>query len=154
LDWCSVFACKQFDIERSCGATTNWKRIGTVDGLNDYQKDRHYQFIDEYPALNKVNYYRVKMIDPNEEVVYSDVRAVFLEPAELQEIVLAPNPTSGEMDVYSIEPIQQLSVWDLNGTRLIITDMPHLELESLNVGLYCLRIETKTGIFTRKISKY
>jgi hypothetical protein len=154
LDWLSVFAYKQFDVERSCGATTNWKRIGTMDGLNDHQKNRHYQFVDEYPALNKVNYYRVKMIDPNEEVVYSDVRAVFLEPAELQEIVLAPNPTSGEMDVYSIEPNQQLSVWDLNGTRLLITDMPHLELGLLDAGLYCLRIETKTGIFTRKISKY
>ena len=78
---------KAFDVERSLDAR-NFEAIGTVTATN-LRSDNKYSFIDKNPAIGVV-YYRLKTIDKDGTVRFSDVVAVNTKlPGKL---AIYPNP--------------------------------------------------------------
>ncbi|MCR6720493.1 MAG: S8 family serine peptidase [Chitinophagaceae bacterium] len=82
-----------------------------------------YQYVDTEPGKTGVRYYRLKMVDFDGGVSYSEVRAVYIS-SEMQWQVY-PNPTTGaSWIVFQSEAGEkiQVVVYDINGKRVLQKD--------------------------------
>jgi Secretion system C-terminal sorting domain len=76
----------------------------------------------------------------------------------LKAILIFPNPTDGLLNIISPdEPITGVEVYDVRGRRIyethFINNSYTANLESLETGIYFVRITTKIGQITKKIVK-
>ena len=78
----------------------------------------------------------------------------------LENITLVPNPTTGELRITNYElRIEDIEIFDVYGKKLlsnhlIPTSSNHLiNIFHLQAGIYFVRIQTETGIITKKIIK-
>ena len=81
----------RYEVERSLGDAAHFSRIGDVTGQQT-GTTQAYTFRDRQPPLNTPLYYRLRMLDVDEQVEYSPIRQVLLERKTLSG-TLAPNPT-------------------------------------------------------------
>lgn len=82
-----------------------------------------YQYVDTEPGKTGVRYYRLKMVDFDGGVSYSEVRAVYIS-SEMQWQVY-PNPTTGaSWIVFQSDEGEkiQVVVYDINGKRVLQKD--------------------------------
>jgi len=105
------------------------------------------------------------ILKPGEYRLYSDkvlpafkdlATATFKNPT-IQDVRIYPNPATSNIQVISGNTIQNVSLFSLNG-RLIRTEQPEsssvlLNLSQLKSGIYLLRIQTNSQLFTKKIVK-
>jgi len=92
LEWETSFEMnsKSFIIERSNDLNT-FEAIGTVDASRESTDKQQYRFVDDGPSPG-VNYYRLRMVDQNEDFNYSKtVDAVIY--AENPLFTVSPNPS-------------------------------------------------------------
>lgn len=82
-----------FAVERSMDGIT-FKTIGHVAAAGTSVMRRDYGFTDEAPLLG-TNYYRLKMVDQDHTVEYSDVKVVVFGSAD--RMVVFPNPAGPEI---------------------------------------------------------
>ncbi|HSI77728.1 MAG TPA: T9SS type A sorting domain-containing protein, partial [Lunatimonas sp.] len=88
-----------FEIERSMGATDDFKNIGAVAAMGWKDSITEYEFIDEdLPLFGGNLLYRIKQVDINETYAYSDVMSIHTPEVELTKGVWRayPNPTHGD----------------------------------------------------------
>ncbi|MCF8283324.1 MAG: hypothetical protein K9J45_23210, partial [Bacteroidales bacterium] len=78
-----------FDIERSNDGR-HWETLGFVPGHGTTQAEQSYAFTDERP-LPGVNYYRLRQVDFDGKMEYSDIRSVMME-GSANGIAVYPNP--------------------------------------------------------------
>ncbi|MEQ8472913.1 MAG: alpha-amylase family glycosyl hydrolase [Marinoscillum sp.] len=64
-----------------------------------------------------------------------------------------PNPTHGEISVITGEEIQGLALHDLSGKILMTTSTSQLNISALQDGLYVLKVQTESGIYSQKVIK-
>ena len=111
-----------FDVERSIGNNSSWKKIGFLEGYGTTTKARYYEFIDEDATTEGVYFYRLKQNDTNGAFEYSNT--VQFEVSAPSEYTLAqnfPNPFNPSTQiVFQLkEDIQvELSVFDLLGRQV------------------------------------
>ena len=84
-----------FVLERSFDAI-NFDEIGTVDGAGNSQGEIDYSFSDR-DVRTGMTYYRLKQVDFDGTMHYSDLRAVSREHTSA---FAYPNPTSGKLNIY------------------------------------------------------
>ena len=72
----------------------------------------------------------------------------------LPNISVYPNPTSGQLNITHREQnIQQISIFDIFGTKQLGTKQTTIDISHLSVGVYFVQIITGKGIVTKKIIK-
>jgi hypothetical protein len=80
---------KEFAVERSTDLF-EFVRIGSVDARDETNGRTQYSFVDESP-LSGISYYRLKMIDNDDDYNYSNMRDIVIG-SDSEEIQVFPNP--------------------------------------------------------------
>ena len=83
---------------------------------------------------------------------------IAIEEIEKAEVVVYPNPTTGELKVESGKlKVERVEVFDVYGkrhaSRVTCNEMT-IDISDLQVGIYFIKITTDKGIVTKKIIKY
>jgi len=67
-----------------------------------------------------------------------------------------PNPFDSSITIKSSHKITEITIFDINGKKLyhqLKPDNSSIDLNTLDVGLYILKLKTKTSVFYKKILK-
>lgn len=135
-----------FEVERSKDVE-NWKKIGQVIGAGNTSYQMDYMFTDVNPYMG-INYYRIKQVDYDGNLSYSDIRAVSFTG----EMMLVPNPSNGNFTVVgmpenttnSLQLInslgQVISIVEIQSASCSFTDL------NLASGVYYLTINNQETI--------
>ncbi|MBN1464531.1 T9SS type A sorting domain-containing protein, partial [candidate division KSB1 bacterium] len=111
-----------FDVERSIGNDSNWKKIGFLEGHGTTTEAKFYEFIDEEATTEGVYFYRLKQNDTNGAFEYSGtVQFSVSAPSEYGLAQNYPNPFNPSTQiVFQLkEDVQvNLSVYDLLGRQV------------------------------------
>lgn len=149
-----------FEVERSTDAI-NFTTVGRVEGAGNSTSLLNYNFNDVKP-LNGLSYYRLKQVDFDGAVSYSDIVGVTL--GKQSSVVMYPNPTQNEftIDIANASENTTVSIFDLNGrevfTRAYNQSEPSANKqisiqakETLSAGLYMVHVATNGTIFKQKL---
>jgi Secretion system C-terminal sorting domain len=153
-----------FIVERSVDAV-NFSMINTTKAAGTSSSIRYYSYADDISSLINVKtiYYRVKLVDLDGRITYSNITSVNLK----NEIGLQvwPNPFISKVlisiNTQESEKIN-MSLFDMQGklirqykTKAVkgINNLELNSLENLPIGIYNLRVESETGIKSFKLKK-
>ncbi len=137
-----------FSVERSLDGF-NFEEIEKIKGAADSYKILSYDAIDENP-LNEISYYRLKQVDFNGQMRYSDIVSVDADNSKATIGNIAPNPTASSVnfDFYtSVTGELNYEIMDLTG-RVLISKSQLLEngytklsvlMNDLPNGIYFLK---------------
>jgi hypothetical protein len=153
LNWETAFEQNnfQFVIERSTNGSA-FQEIGKIDGRGNSNEPTNYLFMDTNP-MNGLNYYRLKQIDTNEKVYYSDIVSIRFNNPTIAEVQFYPNPVrSGEdiklnVNLYQMKGLK-LEIFDTMGNALQNTMLKSGEnaiSQNLKPGVYFLHFITLEG---------
>jgi hypothetical protein len=147
-----------FDVERSIGNDSNWKKIGFLEGYGTTTEIKYYEFIDEDATTEGTYFYRLKQNDTNGAFEYSNVVQFSVSaPSEYALAQNYPNPFNPSTQiVFQIkEDIQvSLTVYDLLGRQVATvvdqqmkagTHKVTFDATDLSAGLYFYSL--KAGSF-------
>ncbi|MES2429649.1 MAG: T9SS type A sorting domain-containing protein [Bacteroidota bacterium] len=153
-------AIKEYQIERS-GDNIAFNNIGVVLP-KDSMVGRHYVFLDSTP-FNGLNFYRIKIIDLNNEYRYSDTNSLIFSIDTIQNDIIKVYPNPAQDFIYvtgnfsgvslKISIVNQMgknlyqSVFPNNGQQIKI---PIINLER---GVYFLIITDGVDMQTKKFIK-
>ena len=140
-----------FEIEKSRDGR-KFTAIGQVDGHGTTNDPQQYIYIDEKLAVGKT-YYRLKQVDFDGNVVYSDVAMVQYESEDAPRLNLYPNPTLGnsikiEMEGVSGTTEMQIAFFDQLGKLQMQVTLPvddtgyvsgEVSVDNLTSGVYVLK---------------
>ncbi len=149
-----------YEIERSVDGT-EFNRVGQIDGAGNAVNINTYKFIDNRP-LSGYSFYRLKQIDINGNFDYSPIKSVHLNPQDLFEFSMSPNPIQSNQLLTLKHPnlvsekLYYINISDLHGKviwRQQITSRKGYTTISLNdppQGIYLVTLLAEDG---RRISK-
>lgn len=150
LDW-STFKEERntgFGVERSTDSR-QWQQIGFVptaaaEGNSNDKLD--YTAYDGAPATG-VNYYRLKQVDADGKVTYSEIRQVAFGSDNA--ISIYPNPTTDRLhiEVRDWSKVTEVRVSDINGKMVFRAKeaMNGISLGQLSRGTYLVQVEQTNG---------
>lgn len=157
LSWvtASEYQNKGFEIMRSEDGVI-WESLGFIQGAGESQEWEDYHFTDREPLKN-LSYYKLKQIDLNESVNYSDmIHFMYRASSSLS---IYPNPAERLLYVEcSGMDVRHVSVTDLYGVVQAIDfvgeaaspqDIVKLEVHTLNPGVYFLVVGNRRVKFIR-----
>ncbi len=146
-----------FDVERSWNGTefTSFTRKAALNGTrNDYNTKDYLSRLAARPS-NTI-YYRLKMVDKDGYFKYSSVVVLKWTDLENALVSISPNPFTTYIQINTRLGINQAQVLD-NGGKVLVstTSIPNgrLNLASLPVGTYYVRLHTSEGVITQKVLK-
>jgi hypothetical protein len=151
LTWASNLNGSSFEVWKS----TNGSSFNKVASLN-YNSNGQYQYID-YQTTAPNNYYKVKQIDANGSIVWSNI--VLLKnkiSTTLQIESLYPNPTANSLNVLVGSPkVTQVSLLIFDNNARLIKKQPltlqvgqnntQIDVSALSKGLYILKLVSSNG---------
>ncbi|MCL2511837.1 MAG: Ig-like domain-containing protein, partial [Bacteroidales bacterium] len=84
--------------------------------------------------------------------------AIATEEPNLEDIMVYPNPTSGEITIENGElKIENVEIFDIMGKKITfnfqLSTFNSIDLSHLPTGVYFLRIQTESGIVVRRVVK-
>lgn len=144
-----------FYIERS----TDGKNFKTIDHFNSINSTVSYSYIDSFPEMNNINYYRIREIDNNAATSYSSIRNIKYIKEELIKVFPVPAFTSFTVvftDVLNQKPNnmvlyndmgQMVYVKNLYGTK----GKEVVDVNELRNGTYIIKITTAHGTVNKTI---
>ena len=150
--------------EGGAGETANWTTIGTVDGRGTTTTAQRYQFTDDrLPYTARTLTYRLKQVDLDGSVSYSDPRTVEYTVSEVELRTPFPNPVRQQATVQFAVPERQkvtLRVYDVLGrqVRTLVSgerdgrSTARLNTEDLSSGVYFLRLRTDGQVHTTRFT--
>ena len=154
LTWTTVseFNTKHFNIERSTDGHI-WVKIGIVAAKN-YPSE--YQYIDQNPKLNEVNYYRLCTVDIDGKQTFSKIVSIKFDKSF--SFQLSPNPVS---DILTVAvPTNDgaiFTVYDIWGRILKHqtgnTVRQQIKINDLPNGIYFLSVEQNGKFASKKFTK-
>jgi hypothetical protein len=138
-----------FDVERSTNGK-QYETIGFVQGKGTTQRVSQYAFMD-MSAAQGLNYYRLKQLDKDGKVHYSEVRVVDMDGGIGKGMEMYPNPANSYTEVQNKEGKEWISyrILNVSGTTLRQGPMKgissRVELEGLASGIYLLEATDENG---------
>ena len=93
-----------FEVQKSLNGQ-NWNTIDFVKGLGTTNEVNQYDFIDDFPFLEK-SYYRLKQIDFDGAFEYSNVIAINYDSSK-RNITVFPNPSNGMINLQIDNPSEK-----------------------------------------------
>jgi uncharacterized repeat protein (TIGR01451 family) len=143
LQWTTSFSSteKHFDIELSNNGFY-FTTIGTVQSTQS--NNRNYTFIDS-KVINKINYYRLKMVDQNGQTSFSETRKVNLGDNDLLPVTIFPNPAkNGFVDLKIPSNYKQLIITIKNSAGMFLNQQ---NFENNNQQITLNTINLKSGLY-------
>lgn len=149
-----------FVLEHSRDAIT-WDFLDQVQGQGNSTSLTNYNSIDDRPFLGE-NYYRLKQVDFDGSIEYSDVRIVEFNGTSDGDIILYPNPSNKVITIESsTDELDLLSVSDAFGKNItselsIIERGEHhivLNIQELEAGFYFVKTPNNELLRFVKINK-
>jgi hypothetical protein len=142
----------KFVIERSVNGQ-RYEAIGNMNS-NNVAGINSYTFTDALPNI-PINFYRIKLVDDNGKVAYTDVRKINFDKNGL-EIVMYPNPVSeGIVKIISSENCNKAILFDAVGkaisTYILQGKNNKINVQGLAKGVYQLEVFTSTGNVVQKV---
>lgn len=138
---------KEFVVERSFDMES-WSQLATIPSKavnGNSNQLLNYTFTDENPFMG-TNYYRIRQMDWNDNVDYSEIKSVTVEQGLLQ---VFPNPSNNMIYVSGVQNEAELKLFNLS-TQCIYTaalqeKIVHypISLESFPAGVYLLEIQER-----------
>jgi hypothetical protein len=137
-----------FELQRSSDAI-NFYRIAIIEGQSNIESYLHY---DREPMSK--NYYRLKMVDANGEVTYSQIRNVDFNLET--DVLLYPNPLRGsrQLNIFSESNIDEVEIYNALGQKVYsVMDPVHvINLpEEISAGFYSVVIKILENEIIRKL---
>ena len=81
-----------------------WEKIGFVNGHNNSSTEQEYSYVHSTPSSG-INYYRLKQLDFDGHIDYSNIINIALSPLQLQDnFCISPNPTPDKLLISIEEP--------------------------------------------------
>lgn len=142
-----------FEVERSAGGRV-FETVGKVKGQGQSAQTQAYSILDTTPCGSLTTYYRVRQVDFDGAVTYSNVAAVKAQSKQ----DLFPNPAynlltfRGSYDAAATYQILSLTGQALQKGR-VVGDLTTLDIAELPAGFYYLVIEAAGGRVVRKFIK-
>lgn len=147
-------AIAQYEIQKSIDGS-HYSSLSSFKAI--YQEKANYHFIDQQPA-HGLNYYRLKIIDRDNRVQYSETRTLnFEEQHALVEIYPTSN-SEGQFYVRCEEEINWIQLVSLDGQVLqtwnrLSGGLHLLDLSTYANGLYVLKVDMGSAHFVQRIVK-
>ncbi|MEP6594442.1 MAG: T9SS type A sorting domain-containing protein [Ginsengibacter sp.] len=148
-----------FIIERSADANS-FSSIGTVQATGNSVTFKDYSIIDHYP-LQRINYYRIKIIDTDGKFMYSKIVAVKLERNNIA-LQVFPNPARDILFVQAIGGNENaiIQIIDIGGRKLKEIKVGlngntslSVDISNLPTGIYNLVLNKQEKTWTRQFIK-
>lgn len=147
----------RYDIERSADGQV-FTTIGDVAGGGDTEVESRYAFLDETPLRGR-SYYRLRMVDFDGTITFSEVRSVLLR-AIAERVVVYPNPLQAGQGLQVVLQDDQEYTFDVfssTGERVgtyRVSGETTLSLPDLPAGLYGWQLVGRDyrtqGVFVRQ----
>ena len=152
LNWTtqSEFNSHVFEVMRSYDGV-DFEKIGFVEAAGFSNTERRYDFLDENPLVGN-NYYRLKEIDHDGKINYSNIILIYFEEDRIQMLKAFPNPANEEItiDFFSFSKKETyINVYNMVG-QLVQTEKMNCEqgnnsksidLSRLDRAVYILEIQ-------------
>ncbi len=145
-----------FDVERASdlnGSVQQWNKIGFVEGNGNSNSPKDYSFRD-VPKIGSKYYYRLKQIDSDGQIKYSNVISIDIKmPNEYAIYQNYPNPFNPATSItYSLpsDGMVSLKIYDMLGGEVIT-----LINENQKAGVYTIPFngrDLSSGIYICKMS--
>ncbi len=134
-----------YNIECSANGR-DYVSIGAVTSLGNTTKSRTYNFTDFKP-LQGANYYRIKIMEKDNQQSYSDVR--LLNFGTTTSIILYPNPVKDKTTITGLEAGMYLKLINNNGqvvlTQKVTGNIESIAAKALAAGSYRVQVYGTTG---------
>lgn len=159
LDWATATEINNygFEIERMLDNETVFSTIGFVEGYGNSTATVNYGYHDPN-AYTGISYYRLRQLDFDGKVSYSEIRAVSgLQADNSAPIILYPNPTKGAVTVRfgnlsAAQTSAQVRVLDMRGVPVQafeVATAPYqsfaIDAHDLPSAAYLVEIRLNTG---------
>jgi hypothetical protein len=147
-----------FEIERSVD-TEIWSYVGQVSGAGNSHFLTTYEFKDMNPASG-VNYYRLKQVDFDGNVNYSEIREVIFSSVNNGNLVIYPNPANGQLNIVMPEDYDnvRIEIKAMNGQ--ILKSQVHnnshtisISLQDLASGMYYIHVTMNNQFIVKSFFK-
>ena len=150
LDWKTAAELNTlgYDIERSTDGQT-WSKLGFVGAKN---LPSEYQYFDQTPNLNQVNYYRLCTVDIDGKKEFSKIESVKFNEIH-SPIKIYPSVTEGVINIETALNIQQVWVSNASGQIVLTSTQSSLNLDSLPTGVYVVTVKGGDSIFSETVFK-
>ena len=137
-----------FELQRSIDAV-DFSTIATIEG---YASDTYFEYLDTDPQLK--NYYRLKILDSNNEVSYSPIRNVNFD--KFTDLAIYPNPISAGsiLNIRLDANINGIQLYNALGQAVYHLIKPGGNVEIPNylaAGIYTLVIDLEGSQIVRKL---
>ncbi len=156
LEWstASEFNSDYFDLQRSADGTNFSSTIGRLTAAGTSTSVKNYSVTDAQPFATW-NYYRVKQVDKDGKIAYSNVAAINFEK-EAAVVIVYPNPAKDKLNIEYTSTKSgnvQLQVMDSKGA-LVLSQTANMVLgrntntvnvSTLSKGVYMLRTMDTDG---------
>jgi hypothetical protein len=142
---------KDYTVQRSLDGK-KFDDISVVSAKNSAAMTK-YAFQDESP-INGVNYYRLKINEQDGTFKYSDIQSAMIGSSK-GAVSVAPNPTTGLIQLKNADAFESLDVYDLNGrlVRQFSNNANQLDISDLPKGVYQITIKAKGTVSFAKVVK-
>jgi len=131
-----------YDVQRSLGSTASFEKIGSVSAVNG--TSNAYSFSDVNPSFTQSNYYRIKEVDKNGNILFSPIRVIKFTPDNT--LTVSPNPAVGYINISTSMSNLQVYIYDVTGrkvaTALLNNSSTQVSTSSLAKGLYTVVAES------------
>jgi len=141
-----------FLVQRSANGR-EWEDLAQVFSEGDTYERRSYLFQDEKPLVE--NYYRLKQVDIDGAVDFSEVKYLNFNNA-ISEIILAPNPFVDHLVIQGdTELWDYYELIDQSGRLVKRSNNQMLETSTIEAGLYFILFRRNSGalLFSQKLMK-
>ncbi|MFT3932898.1 MAG: hypothetical protein QM726_04715 [Chitinophagaceae bacterium] len=139
-------------VEKSANGT-NWQAVGTLAAAGYSATTSQYQFTDDKPAA--VNYYRLKMVDNDGRVTYSNILVVRSQNKGVN-VSLFPNPAVNNVNISIGQQLAQqgftIRVMNQKGQLIIRRQIAEgvstlsFDVSSFKTGTYTMDIQFTGGV--------
>jgi hypothetical protein len=145
-----------FEVERSADGA-NFNSIGKVSPGRDLNDINVYTYNDEAP-LKGINYYRIKQVDHDGKVNYSQIRSVMFLNKDV-DVMVWPNPASESLVIDLGIHEEEGTIKIVSPTGMIIFNQPYtstvqrvsLDITSLEAGMYGVMVESPNAKHINKL---
>jgi len=152
--------CQSFVVEKSTDAI-NFKEIGSLDAKNG--KENYYSLLDLKSTVEK-NYYRIKQVDKDGKITYSNTILVSLKKLLINSISLFPNPVKDKLTLnINAATKNQASIKIIDATGRVVLKQNadlvvgnqsiSLNASNLSAGIYTITVNFGEETISQKLIK-
>lgn len=162
LDWKTFFESNNqgFEVQRYNNQSTNFEAIGFVNGHNNSNEVKKYNFKDYDPQSGE-NFYRLNQLDFDGNSAFSTIVSVKFDKKEANGILVFPNPLNAETQELQIvlkeQSTIQVQVYNQFGNSIFEekfaekSTFQKIKLAKTTKGIYTVKVSTTYGTFFKKI---